>query len=70
MPLSKKKKKSAGRNQGAQWTGLRSQGNVKNVPNAGSTDKGGNPRPSKSSKHGRNKSIGRDSSGKKPNPGN
>lgn len=56
MPLAKKMKGGKS-NQGAQWGNTGSAGNIKNLPQAGGTDK--TKRGRISSKHGRDKSIGR-----------
>jgi len=47
------------KNQGNQWGNTGSAGNIKTVPNEGATDKKPAKKPAKSSKHGRNVSIGR-----------
>lgn len=55
MPLAKKTVQSKG-NQGAQWGNTGSAGNIKHKSSEGAVDA---PKPAKSSKRGRNKSIGR-----------
>lgn len=52
-----KKMKNAKSNQGNQWGNTGSAGNIKHLPKAGGTDKTKKSRVS--SKHGRDKSIGR-----------
>lgn len=58
MPLAKKSKKAKG-NQGAQWGDTGSAGNIHHLPRDGATDKAPGKKGPKSSKRGRNKSIGR-----------
>lgn len=58
MPLAKGRKKAKS-NQGAQWGDTGSAGNIHHLPHDGGTDKKPSKRSPKSSKRGRNKSIGR-----------